>query len=139
VNPVITAYQVHRLVCPACGEATRAALPAGVPPGGVGPRVQAITALWTFVRHAGVDPTTNAAERALRPGVLWRKGSFGTQSPQGSRVVGAMMTVVATLQQQHRNVLDYVTAACEAALCGEPAPALLPTLDALNQVMLPAA
>jgi transposase len=96
-------------------------------------------ALGTFVRHAGVDPTNNAAERAIRPGVLWRQGSVGTQSPEGSRVVGAMMTVVATLTQQHRHVLDYVTAACEAALCGEPAPSLLPTLDTLNQVMLPAA
>ena len=37
-------------------------------------------ALWTFVRHEGVEPTNNAAERAIRPGVLWRKGSFGTQS-----------------------------------------------------------
>ena len=96
-------------------------------------------ALWTFVRHAGVDPTNNAAERAIRPGVLWRKGSFGTQSPEGSRFVEAMMTVVATLKQQHRHVLNYVTAACEAALCGEPAPSLLPTLDALNQVARPAA
>ena len=33
-------------------------------------------ALWTFVRHEGVEPTNNAAERAIRPGVLWRKGSF---------------------------------------------------------------
>jgi transposase len=72
-------------------------------------------ALWTFVRHTGVDPTNNAAERAIRPGVLWRKGRFGTQSAEGSRVVEAMMTVVATLKQQHRNVLAYVTAACEAA------------------------
>jgi len=96
-------------------------------------------ALWTFVRHEGVAPTNNTAERAIRPGVLWRKRSFGTQSPAGSRFVEAMMTVVATLKQQHRNVLDYVTAACEAALCGEPAPSLLPTLDALNQVMRPAA
>jgi transposase len=95
--------------------------------------------LWTFVRHAGVEPTNNAAERAIRPGVLWRKGSFGTQSPEGSRVVEAMMTVVATLKQQHRNVLDYVTAACEAALWGGPAPSLLPTLEPLNQVICPAA
>ena len=63
-------------------------------------------ALGTFVRHEGVEPTNNAAERAIRPGVLWRKGSFGTQSPEGSRFVEAMMTVVATLKQQHRNVLD---------------------------------
>jgi transposase len=96
-------------------------------------------ALWTFVRHAGVEPTNNAAERAIRPGVLWRKGSFGTHSPEGSRFVEAMMTVVATLKQQHRNVLDYLTAACEAALCGTPAPSLLPIPDQLKESMRSAA
>lgn len=96
-------------------------------------------ALWTFVRHAGVEPTNNAAERAIRPGVLWRKGSFGTQSAEGSRFVEAMMTVVATLKQQHRHVLPYITAACEAALCGQPAPALLPTPADIKQGMCPAA
>jgi transposase len=96
-------------------------------------------ALWTFVRVVGVDPTNNAAERALRPGVLWRKGSFGTHSAEGSRFVEAMMTVVATLKQQHRPVLAYLTAACEAALCDEPAPSLLPTPAALEQLMRPAA
>jgi transposase len=96
-------------------------------------------ALWTFVRHAGVDPTNNAAERAIRPGVLWRKGSFGTQSSEGSRFVEAMMTVVATLKQQHRPVLDYLTAACEAALHGEAAPSLLPTPAALEQLLRSAA
>jgi transposase len=96
-------------------------------------------ALWTFVRHEGVEPTNNAAERAIRPAVLWRKGSFGTQSAEGSRFVEAMMTVVATLKQQHRNVLAYVTAACEAALCGEPPPSLLPTPADIEQRMRPAA
>ena len=83
-------------------------------------------ALWTFVHLAGVEPTNNTAERAIRPGVLWRKGSFGTHSAQGSRFVESMMTVVATLQQQQRNVLEYLTTACEAALHGTPAPSLLP-------------
>lgn len=90
-------------------------------------------ALWTFVHLEGVEPTNNAAERALRPGVLWRKGSFGTQSAQGSRFVEAMMTVVATLKQQHRKPLDYLTAACEAALRGEAAPSLLPADDSVCQ------
>jgi transposase len=84
-------------------------------------------ALWTFVRVEGIEPTNNAAERALRPGVLWRKGSFGTQSADGSRFVEAMMTVVTTLRQQHRNVLAYLTSACQAAYAGEPAPSLLPS------------
>jgi len=84
-------------------------------------------ALWTFVRVPGVEPTNNAAERALRPGVLWRKNSFGSHSAAGSRFVERMMTVAATLKQQQRNVVDYVTQACEAALRGERAPSLLPT------------
>jgi transposase len=96
-------------------------------------------ALWTFVRHAEVEPTNNAAERAIRPGVLWRKGSFGTHSPEGSRFVETLMTVVATLKQQHRNILDYLTAACEAALRGEQAPSLLLTLDQLQECRRPAA
>jgi transposase len=84
-------------------------------------------ALGTFVHLEGVEPTHNAAERAIRPGVLWRKGSFGTHSAQGSRFVEAMMTVVTTLQQQQRHGLEYLTAACAAALRDEPAPSLLPT------------
>ena len=42
-------------------------------------------ALWSFARYPGVEPTNNAAEQALRPVVRWRKGSFGTPSPAGSR------------------------------------------------------
>ena len=84
-------------------------------------------ALWTFVQVEGVEPTNNAAERAIRPGVLWRKGSFGTQREGGSRFVASVMTVVTTLQQQQRSVLAYLIAAHEAALRGEAAPSLLPT------------
>jgi hypothetical protein len=76
-----------------------------------------------------VEPTNNAAERALRPGVLWRKGSFGSHSPAGSRFAERIMTVAATLKQQRRNVVDYVTLACAAALRNESAPSLLPTAE----------
>ena len=59
VRPVVTEYQLHRLVCPVCGEATRAAWPAGVPAGGFGPRVQAIAALCTGAYHLSkrITPT----------------------------------------------------------------------------------
>jgi transposase len=90
-------------------------------------------ALWTFVQVEGVEPTNNMAERAIRPGVQWRKGSFGTQSEDGSRFVESMMTVVATLKQQKRNVLGYLIAAHEAALQGEAAPSLLPASDQKSQ------
>ena len=90
-------------------------------------------ALWTFVQVEGVEPTNNAAQRSIRPGVLWRKGSFGTQSTAGSRFVESMLTVVATLKQQQRNVLEYLTTAWEAALRGEAAPSLLPASDQESQ------
>jgi transposase len=83
-------------------------------------------ALWTFVWEPGVDPTNNAAERPLRRAVLWRRRSFGTQSEAGSQFVERILTAVITLRQQHRDVLDYLTAACAAAICKEPAPSLLP-------------
>lgn len=79
-------------------------------------------AMWTFVTHEKVEPTNNAAERALRPAVIWRKTSLGTQSARGSRFVERLLTCVATLRQQRRNVLDYLTAANDSALRGAPIP-----------------
>ena len=87
---------------------------------------QLATALWTFIDVPGVEPTNNAAERALRPAVLWRKGCFGTHSSAGSRFAERMLTVATTLKQQGRNVVDYVAQACVASLQGQPPPSLLP-------------
>lgn len=88
-------------------------------------------ALWSFVTTAGIEPTNNAAERALRPAVLWRKNSFGSQSEAGSLFVSRMLTVVTTLRSQNRPVLDYLVDACRAARHGQPAPSLLP-VDAIT-------
>jgi transposase len=86
--------------------------------------------LWTFVTHPEVEPTNNAAERAERGAVLWRKGSFGTQSDRGSRFVERMLTVVMTLRQQRRNVLEFLTEALSSHRAGLPAPSLLPCAQA---------
>ena len=43
--------------------------------------------LWTFARVQGIEPTNNAAERALRFAVIWRRISGGTDSEHGSRFV----------------------------------------------------
>jgi transposase len=84
-------------------------------------------ALWTFLRVEGVEPTNNAAERALRHAVLWRKSSYGTASIKGSRYGAHILSVVATCRQQGRNVLEFVTACCQARLQGRTPPSLLPT------------
>lgn len=83
-------------------------------------------ALWTFVWETGVEPTNNSAERPLRRAVLWRRRSFGTQSEAGSQFVERILTAVTTLRQQRRDVLDYLTTACAAAIGKTPAPSLLP-------------
>jgi len=89
-------------------------------------------ALWTFVRVEGVEPTNNSAERGLRRAVLWRRRSFGTQSEDGSHFVERVLTVVTTLRQQRRDVLDYLTEACAAAMHGDKAPSLLPNAPTVN-------
>jgi transposase len=47
IRPVVTEYQWHQLVCPACGETTRASWPKGIPSGTYGARVHATVALCT--------------------------------------------------------------------------------------------
>jgi transposase len=82
-------------------------------------------ALYTFDPAEGVEPTNNAAERALRHAVCWRKTSYGTDSPSGSRFVERVLTVVATSRQQGRGVLEYLSLCCEAARRGVSAPGLI--------------
>lgn len=51
-----------------------------------------IDSLWVFLDEAGVEPTNNRAERALRFAVLWRKRSNGTQSEKGNRWVERLLS-----------------------------------------------
>jgi transposase len=83
-------------------------------------------ALWTFVRLKGIEPTNNAAERALRPAVLRRKRSFGNHSEAGCQYVSRLLSVVQTLRLQGRSVLNYLQAALEAQRHGLPTPKLFP-------------
>ena len=83
-----------------------------------------------------MDPFASLGERFhhhLIQRQLLRQPELIPQSEAGSRFVESMLTVVATLKQQNRNVLEYLTAAHEAALRGEPAPSLLPQADQESQ------
>lgn len=82
--------------------------------------------LWTFASHDGIEPTNNAAERAVRHAVCWRKTSFGTDSERGSRFVERMLTVVATCRQQGRDILDFLTQALAAHHNRGQRPSLIP-------------
>jgi transposase len=82
--------------------------------------------LWTFVSNDGVEPTNNEAERAERHGVLLRKTSGGTDSPQGSRFVERVLTVVHTCRRQARSVLEYLSDGIRAWRHDQTPPSLIP-------------
>ena len=82
--------------------------------------------LYSFATVEGVEPTNNAAERALRHAVCWRKTSGGTDGASGSRFVERVLTVVASCRQQNRTALAFLTDAVQAARTGAAPPSLLP-------------
>lgn len=95
-------------------------------------------ALWTFALTPGVEPTNNAAERALRPAVIWRRTSFGSQSKAGSDFVARMLSVVTSLRSQQRDVLDFLTHAIHAARFGHESPSILPLSAAEDETPMAA-
>ncbi len=82
-------------------------------------------ALWTFTRIVGVDPTNNGAEQAIRPAVLWRKGSFGNDSTRGAVFTERILTTVATLRAKKRAVLPFLVQAVQAHYDDAKAPSLV--------------
>ena len=87
--------------------------------------------LWTFVDVPELEPTNNFAERCLRHAVMYRKTSFGTQCPEGSRFVERILTTVTSLKLQQRGVLDFLTHTLKAHRRHCPTPSLLPAQAAL--------
>lgn len=81
-------------------------------------------ALWAFLDDPLVSPTNNAAERALRHAVIWRKLSFGTQSDRGSRFVETLLTVIETCRQQDRPLFPFVTEAIIRSFAQQSPPSL---------------
>jgi transposase len=84
-------------------------------------------ALWTFAHNPAVEPTNNAVERALRPLVIHRKTSYGTQTEHGTRVYETLQSIVGTLRHQHRNVYAWLRDALDAAHHGHALPAIITT------------
>ena len=80
---------------------------------------------FVFLEKDGVEPTNNAAERALRCAVQWRKTSFGSRSATGEIAMARLLTVTRTCRMQTRNSLDFLAAAIRAHRIAGPAPSLL--------------
>ena len=81
-------------------------------------------ALWTFVTVPGVQPTNNAAERALRGPVIHRKLSHGTQSNDGERFIERALSASVTCRLQQRSLYTYLRELLTAQAQGDPLPTL---------------
>ena len=80
--------------------------------------------LWTFIYEEGVEPTNNEAERGLRPAVIWRKLSFGTQSEIGEKFVERIMSIAMTLKKRALNSFEYLTDCFKSFINGGQAPSV---------------
>jgi transposase len=96
------------------------------------------SALWTFVLEEGIEPTNNLAERTIRPLVIWRKKSFGTQSENGSRYLERIMTVASSCRLHGRNVLDFVEQSVQAYFNQQKSPSLLPSASLTRAIEIAA-
>jgi transposase len=79
-----------------------------------------------FLTEAGVEPTNNLAEQAIRFVVIDRLITQGTRSEVGNRWCERIWTVIASCVQQGRSVFSYLEAAVVAWFEGAEAPSLLP-------------
>ncbi len=80
-------------------------------------------ALFSFLRHDGVDATNWRAEQAVRPAVVNRKVWGGNRTWRGAETQGRMMSLLRTASQQGVDAVDFLTHLARA-----PTPADVPPL-----------
>jgi transposase len=85
--------------------------------------------MWKFLTVPEMEPTNNAAERALRPAVIHRKRSLGTRSSAGSQFIERIMTVVETGKKHGCNIFEFLVDTVRAVVAGDQPPKLIPLPD----------
>lgn len=81
--------------------------------------------LWTWLSDERVAMTNNRAERKLRPLVIARKTSFGTESARGDRFIERIYTVAQTLADQGRDLLSFLRDSLATLHSPQPHPKLI--------------
>lgn len=61
--------------------------------------------LVVWLKNPAVDPTNNAAERALRGAVVTRKTSFGSRSKRGAQAFARLLSIIMTWERQGKDFL----------------------------------
>ena len=84
---------------------------------------------WTFLSDSRIPLTNNAAERALRPYVIWRKISFASQSYRGDQFRPMILCVIETAKRLNLSTSQLLREICTQGLRGEPVTTRLPLPD----------
>ena len=79
-----------------------------------------------FLTTAGIEPTNNQTEQALRHIVIDRHITQGTRGSRGQRWCERVWTMLATCRQQRRRVFEFFCDAINAHFRQGTAPSLLP-------------
>ena len=83
--------------------------------------------LWVFTREEDVEPTNNAAERAIRPAVLWKKRSFGVESEREAQYVESMLSIWMTSRRNGVNPIKFLRELVNSSRSNAPVPSIFPT------------
>ena len=87
---------------------------------------------WMFLGGTRIPLTNNAAERAIRSYVLWRKISFASQSHRGDPFRLLVMSVIETAKRLRLRTSNLFREVCTAGLCGKPITTRLPLPDPIT-------
>jgi hypothetical protein len=85
--------------------------------------------LYHWARDREIPAENNLAERDLRPTVVARKVSFGSQSKQGSQTRGVLASVTATLRKRGLDIAEQLKSTLDALaqdISLDPYPLLFP-------------
>jgi len=89
---------------------------------------------WTVILRQLAEPhlplTNNAAEQILRHWVIYRRVSYGTRSPGGSRAFALLASVIETCRLREASSWRYLATVIDAARKGSVLPSL-PKIQAL--------
>ena len=80
-----------------------------------------------FMEHAGVEPTNNRTEQAIRFVVQDRKATQGTRGPAGQTWCQRIWSVLGTCRIQGRSAFAFIAQTIELSFKRMPTPRLLPS------------
>lgn len=83
--------------------------------------------LWHFAENSDIPMTNNQAERDIRPSVIWRKTSFGTQSIRGDRYRDRMLSLSSSLRKQGNPLFETLQTLISARMTSADPAILYPT------------